>query len=57
MPGPDAPIIGPADAEVVLDEGVGVARESGFDATGELVVAAGRPQRSSSRRPENTARR
>jgi nucleotide-binding universal stress UspA family protein len=37
--GPDAPIVGPADAEVVLEEGVGVAREAGFDATGELVVA------------------
>jgi nucleotide-binding universal stress UspA family protein len=37
--GPDAPIVGSSDAEVVLNEGVGLAKKAGFDATGELVVA------------------
>jgi nucleotide-binding universal stress UspA family protein len=36
---PDAPIIGPADAEDLLEEGVRVARSAGFDATGVRVVA------------------
>ncbi len=37
--GPDAPIMGPADAEDLLEEGVRVARSAGFDATGVRVVA------------------
>ena len=36
---PDAPILGPADAEDLLEEGVKVARSAGFDATGLRVVA------------------
>ena len=37
--GPDAPVIGAADAEVILEEGVRVARDAGFDASGEIVAA------------------
>jgi nucleotide-binding universal stress UspA family protein len=37
--GPDAPIIGPSDAEAMLEEGVRVARDAGFEAEGELVAA------------------
>jgi nucleotide-binding universal stress UspA family protein len=37
--GPDAPVIGGADAEVILEDGVRVAREAGFDAAGEIVAA------------------
>jgi nucleotide-binding universal stress UspA family protein len=36
---PDAPIMGPADAEDLLEEGVRVARAAGFAATGRRVVA------------------
>ncbi len=36
---PDAPIMGPADAEVLLEEGVRVAREAGFAASGLPVIA------------------
>jgi nucleotide-binding universal stress UspA family protein len=37
--GPDAPIVGPADAEAMLEQGVHVAVQAGFDAEGELVAA------------------
>jgi nucleotide-binding universal stress UspA family protein len=37
--GPDAPIVGLADAEDMLEEGVRIASEAGFDASGERVVA------------------
>ena len=36
---PDAPIMGPADADDLLEEGVRVARSAGFDPTGIRVVA------------------
>jgi nucleotide-binding universal stress UspA family protein len=36
---PDAPIMGPADAEDLLEEGVRVARAAGFAATGVRVAA------------------
>lgn len=39
--GPDAPILGPADAEAIVARGVALAREMGFDAEG-LQVAADR---------------
>lgn len=37
--GPDAPIVGLADAEDAIDEGVRVAREAGFDASGQRIAA------------------
>lgn len=37
--GPDAPILGPADAEDVLERGVALAREAGFEAEGLRVEA------------------
>jgi nucleotide-binding universal stress UspA family protein len=37
--GPDAPILGIADAKDMLEEGVRVARQVGFDASGNRVVA------------------
>ena len=37
--GPDAPVVGLADAEAMLEEGVRVAQEAGFDSIGELVKA------------------
>jgi nucleotide-binding universal stress UspA family protein len=37
--GPDAPIVGLADAQDALEEGVRVAREAGFDASGQRIVA------------------
>jgi nucleotide-binding universal stress UspA family protein len=37
--GPDAHIIGAADAEHMLDEGVRVAIQAGFDASGQRIVA------------------
>jgi nucleotide-binding universal stress UspA family protein len=37
--GPDALVIGLADAQDMLEEGVRVAREAGFDATGERIEA------------------
>jgi nucleotide-binding universal stress UspA family protein len=39
LSGPDAPIMGSADAEVVLERGVRVARDAGFEATGWLIAA------------------
>jgi nucleotide-binding universal stress UspA family protein len=39
LSGPDAPIMGSADAEVLVERGVSAAREAGFDATGLQVVA------------------
>jgi nucleotide-binding universal stress UspA family protein len=36
---PDAPIMGPADAEVLVEQGVRVAREAGFEADARPVVA------------------
>jgi nucleotide-binding universal stress UspA family protein len=54
LSGPDAPIIGLADAEDMLEEGVRVAREAGFEAaglrveaerkTGEIIVATAEEQ-------------
>jgi nucleotide-binding universal stress UspA family protein len=37
--GPDAPVVGLADAEDMLDEGVRVASEAGFDASGGRIAA------------------
>jgi len=37
--GPDAPIVGAADAERVVERGVALAREAGFEAEGLLVAA------------------
>ena len=37
--GPDAPIIGAADAEVILERGLALAREAGFVAEGLLIEA------------------
>lgn len=37
--GPDAPIVGPADAEGIVGRGVALAREAGFEAEGLLVAA------------------
>ncbi|MBV8710978.1 MAG: universal stress protein [Solirubrobacterales bacterium] len=37
--GPDAPIMGISDAEDLLERGVEVAREAGFNATGLRIVA------------------
>jgi nucleotide-binding universal stress UspA family protein len=39
--GPDAPILGAADAEAIVERGVALAREAGFEAEG-LQVAADR---------------
>jgi nucleotide-binding universal stress UspA family protein len=39
LSGPDAPIMGPADAEDVLDAGVRAAQDAGFDAAGLRVEA------------------
>ncbi|HJS92690.1 MAG TPA: universal stress protein [Solirubrobacteraceae bacterium] len=36
---PDAPIMGPADAEVLLEQGLRVAREAGFEASALPVIA------------------
>lgn len=36
---PDAPIMGPADAEVLMEQGLRVAREAGFEASGRPVIA------------------
>jgi nucleotide-binding universal stress UspA family protein len=40
--GPDAPIVGASDAEIALEQGERVAREAGFEASGELVAAPDR---------------
>lgn len=37
--GPDAHIVGPADAEDTLEEGVRVAQQAGFDASGQRIAA------------------
>jgi nucleotide-binding universal stress UspA family protein len=37
--GPDAPVVGLADAEDALEEGVRVASQAGFDASGERIAA------------------
>jgi nucleotide-binding universal stress UspA family protein len=37
--GPDAPIMGPTDAEAMLEQGMAVARSAGFDASAHGVVA------------------
>jgi nucleotide-binding universal stress UspA family protein len=37
--GPDAPIVGPADAEDILEQGERVAREAGFEASGQRIAA------------------
>jgi nucleotide-binding universal stress UspA family protein len=37
--GPDAPIVGLADAEDMLEDGVRVARQAGFDVSGQRVEA------------------
>jgi nucleotide-binding universal stress UspA family protein len=37
--GPDAPVVGLADAEDTLEEGVRVAGEAGFDAFGQRIAA------------------
>jgi nucleotide-binding universal stress UspA family protein len=37
--GPDAPVVGLADAEDALEKGVRVATQAGFDASGQRVVA------------------
>jgi nucleotide-binding universal stress UspA family protein len=37
--GPDAPVLGLADAEDVLEEGVRVASEAGFEASGQRIAA------------------
>jgi nucleotide-binding universal stress UspA family protein len=37
--GPDAPVLGPADAEDVLEQGVRVAHDAGFEASGLRVEA------------------
>jgi nucleotide-binding universal stress UspA family protein len=39
LSGPDAPIMGPTDAEMLLEDGVRAAREAGLEATGLLVPA------------------
>ena len=39
LSGPDAPIMGPADAEALVEEGVRVARQAGFEASGLPVIA------------------
>jgi nucleotide-binding universal stress UspA family protein len=38
----DAPVLGEADAHEIVDRGVGIARDAGFDA-GPLLLAADRP--------------
>jgi nucleotide-binding universal stress UspA family protein len=37
--GPDAPVVGLADAEYTLEEGMRVASQAGFDASGQRVAA------------------
>ena len=37
--GPDAPIVGVADAEDMLEKGVLIASQAGFDATGKRIAA------------------
>lgn len=37
--GPDAPIVGLADAQDMLENGVGIASRAGFDASGERIAA------------------
>ncbi len=37
--GPDAPVIGLADAEDMLEEGVRIASQAGFDASGQRIAA------------------
>jgi nucleotide-binding universal stress UspA family protein len=37
--GPDAPIMGPSDAEDMLEEGVRVASQAGFEASGQRIEA------------------
>ncbi len=37
--GPDAPVVGPADAEDMLEEGVRIAGQAGFDASGQRIAA------------------
>jgi nucleotide-binding universal stress UspA family protein len=37
--GPDAPVLGSAEAEALLERGVAAARDAGFDATGLRVAA------------------
>jgi nucleotide-binding universal stress UspA family protein len=37
--GPDAPVIGVADAEDMLEEGLHVASQAGFDASGQRIAA------------------
>lgn len=37
--GPDAPILGPADAETIVERGVALARAAGFEAEGLRVAA------------------
>jgi nucleotide-binding universal stress UspA family protein len=39
LSGPDAPIMGPTDAEDLMAQGVTAASQAGFDATARLVVA------------------
>jgi nucleotide-binding universal stress UspA family protein len=39
MSGPDAPILGLADAEATLEEGVRVASQAGFAASGQRITA------------------
>lgn len=40
--GPDAPIVGVADAEVALEQGERAARQAGFDASGLRIAASDR---------------
>jgi nucleotide-binding universal stress UspA family protein len=39
LSGPDAPIMGPADAEDLLERGVNAARDAGFETTGLRIAA------------------
>lgn len=39
LSGPDAPVMGSADAEVVIEDGLQAARAAGFDATAALISA------------------
>jgi len=39
LSGPDAPIMGVTDAEILVEQGIAAAREAGFDVSGHPVVA------------------
>jgi nucleotide-binding universal stress UspA family protein len=39
LSGPDAPIMGVSDAEILVEQGIAAARDAGFEASGHAVVA------------------